>query len=288
MSTFIYTSNKGKLLEFQQILLGRGSIVGLKELQDIADNGNNEPIENSNFFLSNAFIKTFIATKYVLKNRLNPLFSSIDSIIIDDSGLCVPALGFIPGVHSATYAGNPKDDKKNRLKLAYEINKSPLSFEYRKEKRLPAFFVCFLFEIKLDGKTDLSFIHDFDFIEASTFVNRNIIDLERKLLNKVKMEEAGGFYSVSLPFSCFYNKFPNNIFVNVHYGFCNGEVSSIEQNLISGAGHGYDVQFYSKLNKELSFASIPMDEKNRQSHRAFAMEAFKKKNEYNNPTTVFK
>ena len=288
MSTFIYTSNKGKLLEFQLMLLNEVSIIGLKELQSITENGHKDPIENSDLFLSNAFIKMFIATSYVLKNRINPLFANIDQIIIDDSGLCVPAMNFEPGVHSAVYAGEPKDDKNNRLKLVQEINKNPLSIEFKKEKRLPAFFVCFLFEIKLDIEKDFSFFHESSFTEASTFVNKNIIDLEKKLLSKVDMKEAGGYYSVSLPFSLFYDKFPSNIFINVHYGFCNGEVSSKEQNLIPGAGHGYDAQFYSKLNKELSFASISMEEKNRQSHRALAMEAFKKINEHSKASSVFK
>lgn len=273
MNTFIYTSNHGKLLEFQQMLAGKSSVVGLKELLLISANGNKEPVENSDFFLSNAFIKAFIATKYLLKNRLNLAFSRIGNIIVDDSGLCVPALNFEPGVHSATYSGEPKDDKKNRLKLAHEISRNPLSIEFKKERRLPAFFVCFLFEIILHDKGEFAFIHESDFIEATAFVNKQIVELEKELLRKVNMNEVGGFYSVSLPFSKFYHEFPSNIFINVHYGFCNGEVSSIEQNLIPGAGHGYDAQFYSKLNKELSFASISMEEKNRQSHRAFAMEA---------------
>ena len=79
------------------------------------------------------------------------------------------------------------------------------------------------------------------------------------------------------PFSVFYKEFPSNIEINIYYGFCNGEVSSQEQNLISDAGHGYDSLFYSKLNNALSFASISMDEKNKQSHRAYAMNAYIKK-----------
>lgn len=37
--------------------------------------------------------------------------------IADDSGLCVPALGGAPGVHSARFAGDPKSDARNNALL---------------------------------------------------------------------------------------------------------------------------------------------------------------------------
>ena len=69
MTILIFTSNSGKLVEFQKMLKNEISIVGLKELSELSSNYNIEPIENSDYFLTNAFIKVFVALKYIYNNK---------------------------------------------------------------------------------------------------------------------------------------------------------------------------------------------------------------------------
>ena len=56
-------------------------------------------------------------------------------------------------------------------------------------------------------------------------------------------------------------------------GFCTGLVATQEQELLVGEGHGYDTLFFPKAKPEFSFASIPLAEKNKMSHRSEALRA---------------
>jgi XTP/dITP diphosphohydrolase len=99
------TNNKGKLREIMQ-LLPEG--VELKTLGDIGFAQEiPEPYET---FEENAATKA----------RTVHTFCGLN-VFAEDSGICVPALDGAPGVHSARYAGEPKDDGRNLAKLADEM-----------------------------------------------------------------------------------------------------------------------------------------------------------------------
>lgn len=274
MSTLIYTGNLGKLAEFKSFFSAQNQIIGLKDLNHLTQLSLPEANENSDFFLANAFIKIFTALKFIYDNRDIKELNNIDSILVDDSGLCVPELNFLPGVHSAVYGGYPKDDAKNREKLATKI-KLNSNEKDKADARLKAFFVCFLVRIQVVSIDQFCFIEKFSAAEAINFVNSVIQNSEKKLLQSVNLSEIGNSSSLKMSMSDFHKVFPKDIYLDICYGYCCGEVSAIEQNLIPGAGHGYDSQFYSNANKRLSFASISMEEKNKLSHRAFAIQALK-------------
>ncbi|KAB8030923.1 non-canonical purine NTP pyrophosphatase [Fluviispira multicolorata] len=274
MSLFICTSNQGKLAEFSNMLSAENKIIGIRDLKKIESIKQIEAIENSDYFFSNALIKILSALKYISDNFKIKEFNEIEKIIVDDSGLCVPALNFLPGVHSATYAGSPKDDTNNRKKLIYEIGNLGSTTDFQNEKRTPAFFVCFLIEIAIKDLKSNSIIN-YNIKDAKSLVNKNIIEFEEKCLHKVDFNSDGGFFTDKISIPTLIPQFISNFILNIHYGFCCGEVSNSEQNLIQGAGHGYDSLFYSVSKKDLSFASITMEEKNAKSHRAFAMKAMR-------------
>jgi XTP/dITP diphosphohydrolase len=89
----IATHNKGKLLEFQELLDPY-----VKEIISAADINLPEPEETGATFTENALIKAHAAAK-----------ASGEISLADDSGLCVTALGNKPGLHSSRWAGPEKD-----------------------------------------------------------------------------------------------------------------------------------------------------------------------------------
>jgi XTP/dITP diphosphohydrolase len=79
------------------------------------------PDEMGDSFVENALIKA-LALHQLVKVP----------VIADDSGLCIDALGGVPGIYSARYAGNASQYEKNRLLLA-ETNAAIAEAETRSE-----------------------------------------------------------------------------------------------------------------------------------------------------------
>jgi XTP/dITP diphosphohydrolase len=104
MKVVVATHNPGKLRELEAILAGELELVSQGAL------GIPQAEEPHETFVENALAKARHASRAA---RLPAL--------ADDSGLCVPALGGEPGVHSAYYAGREGDreerDARNNRKL---------------------------------------------------------------------------------------------------------------------------------------------------------------------------
>ena len=98
---WIATSNRGKFLEFQQ-LLPAWTLKSLNDLKTYAP-----PPETGKTFEENARIKA---------KSLKAVVGG-DWIVADDSGLEVEGLNNLPGIHSARYAGPKASDAENNAKL---------------------------------------------------------------------------------------------------------------------------------------------------------------------------
>jgi XTP/dITP diphosphohydrolase len=109
------SDNKGKLREFQAMF----SPLGIKVTPQGAYCVPTSP-EPYGTFLENALAKARNAA------RATGL-----PAMADDSGICVRALGGMPGVHSARFAGEPKDDDANNRLLVEKLrDKSDRSAHY--------------------------------------------------------------------------------------------------------------------------------------------------------------
>ncbi|KLU64314.1 dITP/XTP pyrophosphatase [Desulfosporosinus acididurans] len=102
MKILLATQNQGKVRELQELLADEEiEVVSLRDLPDWE-----EVEENGETFAENAALKARAA---VQRTGLIAL--------ADDSGLEVDALNGAPGVFSARFAGEPKDDERNNDKL---------------------------------------------------------------------------------------------------------------------------------------------------------------------------
>ena len=103
----IASSNAGKLREISHLL----APLGIEALPQ-SGFGVGETDEPHSTFVENALAKARHAC------ALTKLPS-----LADDSGICAAALNGIPGVHSARYAGEPRSDERNNLKLVGALQK---------------------------------------------------------------------------------------------------------------------------------------------------------------------
>lgn len=115
----IASNNPGKLREFAALLAPLGIEAIAQSILQIGEADEPHPT-----FVENALAKARHASR-----------ASGLPALADDSGICVPALGGAPGVHSARYAGEPKSDQRNNEKLVEAVR--PL-------RERDAFYYCAL------------------------------------------------------------------------------------------------------------------------------------------------
>ena len=132
----IATRNTHKAREFARILPPQFE---LKTLADFP--GAPDPEETGTTFAENAAIKA---------ESISAVFPGL--VVSDDSGICVDALGGMPGVYSARYAGTHSDDEANNRKMLAELAARPES-----EKPFTARYVCAI-SVASGGKELASFI----------------------------------------------------------------------------------------------------------------------------------
>lgn len=104
------TQNKDKVKEFNKLILDNNLDITVKSLKDFDVTYDVE--ENGTTLKENAYLK---AKGY--KDILDSMGVTDYSILADDTGLFVDALGGEPGIYSARYSGEDATYEKNRRKL---------------------------------------------------------------------------------------------------------------------------------------------------------------------------
>lgn len=104
------TNNSKKLIELKLLL--PADRIQLSSLADI--DGSIDVEETGTTFTENAALKATVQAKHLGR-----------WVLAEDSGLTVDALGGRPGVYSARYAGESRDDEANNAKLLEELKNVP-------------------------------------------------------------------------------------------------------------------------------------------------------------------
>jgi XTP/dITP diphosphohydrolase len=110
MKLIIASANEHKIREIKQILPVDYTILGLKDiglLEEIPETGAT--------IRQNSYLKANYVAAFLKQNNKNGI------VFADDSGLEVEALNNEPGVLSARYAGEKKNDEANNRKLLSEL-----------------------------------------------------------------------------------------------------------------------------------------------------------------------
>lgn len=103
---FIATKNKGKVKEFAAFFAEKG--ITVRSLLDLPEDM--DVVEDGTTFEENA------------RKKAEEIGKKINKVVIaDDSGLEVDALDGKPGIYSARYAGEEKNDAANNAKLLEEL-----------------------------------------------------------------------------------------------------------------------------------------------------------------------
>lgn len=132
MKIVLATNNAHKLAEFRSCFAQKGIAAEIVSLAETGFSG--EIVEDADSFEGNAYIKAKTICDFTGM-----------TVIADDSGLAVDALGGAPGVFSARYAGDAATDTENTEKLLSELKKCP-------EKGRKAKFVCVICALRPDGE----------------------------------------------------------------------------------------------------------------------------------------
>ncbi len=123
-SLVVATHNQGKLREFRDLLDPFG--IGVLSSGEL---GVPEPAETGETFEENAQLKAVITA-----------FAASKPALADDSGLAVETLGGEPGIHSARWAGEPRDFYRAMSRVEEELQaKGATAPDARRAK-----FVCML------------------------------------------------------------------------------------------------------------------------------------------------
>jgi XTP/dITP diphosphohydrolase len=110
MKLVLASANAHKLSEIKALLPQGFEALGLKDIGLTT-----EIPEPGETITENSFLKASYVQNFLLEQNVDY------AILADDSGLEVKALNGAPGVHSAYYAGLPKNDPNNNQKLLSQL-----------------------------------------------------------------------------------------------------------------------------------------------------------------------